>query len=256
MNDRSMVIAVSLKMYFDPAETIRWSTEVARFALGHSALLNGDVQLVVFPSLPVLGMVIDIFGDTAIAVGAQDLFYEDRGPFTGAVSGADLQQIGCKFVEIGHMERRRLFGEDDRVVNLKVQAAWRNGLRPLVCVGEDRPGSVEDAVQHCLSQLAAAIDEDESRATQRSLVVAYEPNWAIGAELPADPAHIKPVIAALQEYLATNSAFARAPVIYGGSASSALVHELADVTDGIFLGRFAHDPAQLKCTIDETLHRY
>lgn len=240
-------------MYFDPQQAIRWSAKVAQFARTHTALGNGDVQLVIFPSLPVLAAVIDIFADTAVAVGAQDLFYEDRGPFTGAVSGADLWQLGCEYVEIGHVERRRLFGEDDRLINLKVHAAWRNGLVPLVCVGEDRDGPVEDAVHHCLAQLAAAIAGAGSNVTWRPLVVAYEPSWAIGAKAPADPARIRVVITALQQYIASSSAFVRSPVIYGGSATRDLVHELADLYDGLFLGRFAHDPAMLKSVIDESL---
>src|SRR5665213_1368128 len=97
---RQIEIAVSLKMYLDHAHTVSWST--------------------------------------AVAVGAQDLFWEDRGPYTGAVSGADLRQIGCSYVEVGHVERRRVFGEDRKVARRKLTAALRNGLTPIICVGEDQ----------------------------------------------------------------------------------------------------------------------
>jgi triosephosphate isomerase len=248
-----LLIAVSLKMYFNPSQTLRWSAEVARIARAHPALRHGIAQLVIFPSLLVLGPVIDTFADTTVAVGAQDLFYEDRGPFTGAISGTDLRQAGCTFVEVGHAERRRLFGEDDHVINLKVRAAWRNKLVPLVCVGEDRRGPAEEAVSHCLSQLTAAIEECPADAADRRLVVAYEPSWAIGRETPANPAHIRVVTTALRDYLAGTEAFTRVPVIYGGGAGRGLVRKLAGAAGGLFLGRFAHDPQALKSVLDETL---
>jgi triosephosphate isomerase len=88
--------------------------------------------LIVLPSFPSLPEVLSIFAGTAVEVGAQDLFWEDRGPYTGAVSGADLRQIGCSYVEVGHVERRRVFGEDNKVASRKLTAALRNGLTPII----------------------------------------------------------------------------------------------------------------------------
>jgi triosephosphate isomerase len=102
-------------------------------------LADGTTGLAVLPSFPALTEALRIFGGTSVHVGAQDLFWDDRGPFTGEVGGAELREIGCRFVEVGHAERRHIMGETDSVVARKVAAALRNDLVPILCVGEPSP---------------------------------------------------------------------------------------------------------------------
>ena len=115
--DSPVLLGVSLKMYFDAERTDEWCLAVAEIARRHDALLSGQTSLFVLPSLLSLASAIEIFADTNVAVGAQNLFWEDRGAYTGETSGADLRDLGCRLVEIGHAERRALLGEDDATVN-------------------------------------------------------------------------------------------------------------------------------------------
>lgn len=248
---RPVTLAISLKMYLDPAQTRRWCTEVAGLARSHPALTEGSARLIVLPSTPNVDTVVQLFTDTAVAVGAQDLFQHDRGPFTGAVSGADLAMLGCRYAEVGHLERRQLFADDDNVVTLKMQAAWRNGLIPLLCVGEPHRTSALAAAVYSAAQVASALSERDS-ATPSPLVVAYEPGWAIGAAAPASPDYVKVPIDAIRRLL-TDAGLPDTPIIYGGSAGRSTLGSLGRAVDGLFLGRFAHDVHALRSVLDETV---
>ncbi len=250
---RPVLIGVSLKMYFDPQATLRWSRSVAAAARAHEALRESRASLVVLPSLPVLHSVVDIFSGTGVQVGAQDLFWEDRGPYTGAVSGADLVQIGCRYVEVGHAEHRQQFGDDDRVVGMKVAAAMRNGLIPILCVGEEHDEGIAAAQAWCIDQLDSALGWIDPAAEAVSLVVAYEPVWAIGRDKSAGADHVVAVTSAITQWLELKPQLAGSPVVYGGSAGPGTFSELGNSVDGLFLGRFAHDPAALISILDEVV---
>jgi triosephosphate isomerase len=249
----ALLLGVSLKMYFGRHRTAQWCRAVAYIADTHPAVSDGYVRLVVLPSFPYLTDVVDIFAQTPVDVGGQDLFSTDEGAFTGEVSGAQLAELGCRYVEIGHAERRRIFGEDDAVIAAKTAAAYRNHLTPILCVGEVHRGTGAAAVKESLAQIDSALSTSVDEATTGPLVVAYEPQWAIGAAEPAAPEHITEVCRALRNHLQSMSAFAGSQVIYGGSAGPGLFTELRDGVDGLFLGRFAHDPAALEAILDETL---
>jgi triosephosphate isomerase (TIM) len=246
----SLFIGVSLKMYFGRFRTADWCRAVADMACSHPAVTEGRVRLVVLPSHPYLLEARNIFAATPVHIGGQDLFWEDRGAFTGEVSGAQLRELGCDYAEIGHAERRRIFGEDDAVIALKTAAAFRNGLTPLLCVGEAEQSSVEVAAAECAAQLTSAL------ATAHDIggpvVVAYEPQWAIGATEPASPQHITTVCTALRAHL-TKPPFTGSQVIYGGSAQRGLLTQLTSGVDGLFLGRFAHDPSAVATILDEVV---
>lgn len=244
---RPVLLGVSLKLYLDVAATAAWAEGVADVARRHPSILDGTVELFVLPSLPALPAVQAAIAGTAVTVGAQDLHWQDRGAFTGAVSGADLAATGCELVEIGHAERRRIFGEDDDVVRRKVAAAVRNGLIPVLCVGERDQVDPSTAAAQCVAHLDAVLSGVDVTG---ELIVAYEPEWAIGAASPATPEHVRAVVAALRAHLAERGA-ARARVIYGGSAQPGTLTALAGAVDGLFLGRFAHDTAALESIVDE-----
>jgi triosephosphate isomerase (TIM) len=246
-------IGVSLKMYFDHAQTARWCNAVAAIARQHEAVASGAVEVVVLPSFAELSDAAAIFDGTAVGLGAQDLFWEDAGAFTGEVSGPQLTQVGCRYVEIGHSERRRLFHEDDSVVQLKVAAAVRNGLAPILCVGEDAPVSVEAAASACIAQLDSMVAPSIRSGFIAGAVVAYEPEWAIGAQRPASLEHIRGVCSIIKQWLDGHPALTDSRVIYGGSAGPGLVGQLGADVDGVFLGRFAHQPEAVAGILDEAL---
>jgi triosephosphate isomerase len=232
----ALTIGISLKMYFGRARTVEWCGAVARITRSHPAITEERARLVVLPSHPYLLEAGAVFASTPVRIGGQDLFWEDEGAFTGEVSGAQLRELGCDYVEIGHAERRRIFGEDDEIIAAKTAAAFRNGLTPIVCVGEQRRSTVEAAVAECVAQLRSS----------GPVVVAYEPVWAIGADEPASPGYIAAVCRALRSHVS-------GPVIYGGSAKPGLLTQLGDGVDGLFLGRFAHDPSAVAAILDEVV---
>ncbi|GAB2889925.1 triose-phosphate isomerase family protein [Streptomyces mayteni] len=244
----AVTIGVSLKMYFGHHQTLNWSRRTAAIATRHPAVTTGLAELFVLPSFPALVPVASIVAGSGVRVGAQDLAAEDAGPYTGEVSGAHLKEIGCAYAEVGHAERRRLFGEGDTVVAAKTAAALRNGLTPVLCVGELNQADPADAATRTVAELARLLS-----GLTGPVVVAYEPQWAIGAPQPASTAHIRTVCAALSDWLAGQPAHAGSRVIYGGSAGPGLLADLGTDAGGLFLGRFAHDPAAVARILDEAL---
>jgi triosephosphate isomerase len=176
-----------------------------------------------------------------IRYGAQDLSAFDAGAYTGDISGLMLAKLGCVYVTVGHSERREHHGETDDVVNAKVLAAYRHSLTPILCVGESldvrRAGN---HVAHATGQLRAGLATVTS-AQAKSIVVAYEPVWAIGTGEVASPADAQEVCAALRATLASlyNATVAGAVrVLYGGSVkpdNAAGIMAEADI-DGALIG--------------------
>ena len=238
-----LTLGVSLKAYFGYAETVRWAERV-RDAVG---AVPGGVEFFVVPSFPVIPRVVEVLRGSGVLVGAQNIAHDDSGALTGETGGRMLAEIGCSIAEIGHAERRALFGENDQLVALKVAAAYRNGLVPLLCVGESDREHPAAAAEFAIAQLDAALAQADERGR---MIVAYEPRWAIGAAAPADPAHVSAVCIALREHLLALG-MDTSPVLYGGSAGPGLLERLGASVDGLFLGRFAHDPASVVAVLHE-----
>lgn len=251
------LIGSSLKMYFRREQMQRWADDVADICRVHPAVTGGVVQPFVIPSLIAIDDVHDRVADAGILVGGQDMYWEDAGAFTGEVSPGELVDHGVQLVEIGHAERRALFGETDASVARKVEAAWRHGLVPVLCLGEVEPPSDSrtpaDAVAECTAQLTASLRDAVAAGRRGDLVLAYEPVWAIGAPEPAGVEHIRGVCGALRERLADIAEVGTGRVIYGGSAGPGLLPRIAGDVDGMFLGRFAHDPTAIATIFDEAL---
>jgi triosephosphate isomerase len=255
-----LTVGVSLKMYFGHARTLEWARAVADVARTHPAVTGGLVDLFVVPTFPSLVPVREALAGTRVHLGAQDLAWADEGAFTGEVSGRELREVGCGLVEVGHAERRRLFGEDDRVVADKVHAALRNGLTPLLCVGEETAPAgdvgergVSTALAAVTGQLESALAAAASAGAVGPVLVAYEPVWAIGASAPAPDAHIVGVLDGLRAWLDARPELGGSRVVYGGSAGPGLLTRGGGRIRGLFLGRFAHDPAAVGAILDEAL---
>jgi triosephosphate isomerase len=228
----SALIGVSLKAYFGYRQTLNWCRGVAAIADRH------NVDLFVLPAFPAVTAVAEIFRSSPVQVGAQDLCADDAGARTAEVGGAMLAELGCGFVEVGHAERRTLYGETDAVVSAKLTAALRHGLVPVLCVGEADRVPAAQAVRECRRQVESALVSSRDAGHSSRVVVAYEPHWAIGVPAPAPDDHIRDVCAALGDTVSGQ-------VIYGGSAGPGLLTRLGGSVDGLFLGRFAHDPDAL-----------
>lgn len=195
----------------------------------------GGLQPFVIPPATAIAAVAEVLPPGGpVLVGAQDAHWEDEGAWTGEVSVPQVKDAGARLLEIGHSERRAHFGETDERVNLKVHAALRHGVLPLVCVGEDADQrAVGSAVDVVSAQVSAALADVRDGAR---VLLAYEPVWAIGAGgTPAEPEDIVDAVAAIA------SVGQGRPVLYGGSVSLDNAGGLIDVpgVDGLFVGRSA-----------------
>jgi triosephosphate isomerase len=242
---RQVYIGVSTKAYLGYARTLDWLDGVREVLEDRPGLPAAGVVPFVIPSFPLLPAAAEKLGGTGALLGAQNVAWAD-GPLTGEVPAGMLAELGIQLVEIGHAERRDLFGESDEVVALKYRAATQAGLIALLCVGEPVRTSDSDAAEHCLQQVDAAIGD----GANGRILIAYEPVWAIGAPEPADPAYVSRVVALVRERLATERPGLDASILYGGSAGPGLFSRLDDV-DGLFLGRFAHDVGNFARVLDE-----
>jgi triosephosphate isomerase len=240
-----IIVGVSLKMYFGHRQAGDWFAEVAGHLTAHPAIRTGRVRLFVAPTYLQILPAMQAFTGTGVLIGAQDVADDDAGPYTGEVSAAELAEVGVSIAEIGHAERRRLFGETDDLIARKVAAALRHGITPLLCIGEHTAAG--DAAGAVVEQLRAGL----VGAPAGPVIVAYEPVWAIGAAEPAAAGHIIAMTTALRTALDAMPDRAGSQVIYGGSAGPGLLTALGDAVDGLFLGRFAHDPAALLAVLDE-----
>ncbi|MHB9094191.1 MAG: triose-phosphate isomerase [Eubacteriales bacterium] len=194
---RKPIIAGNWKMYKTVEEAIALVSEL-------STLLDGctGVEAIVCPPFTALGAVIEAAEGTNITVGAQNMHWEAQGAFTGEVSPVMLKEMGCKYVILGHSERRQYFGESDKNVNKKVKAAFEYGLLPIVCVGEileqREQGVTEQVVRTQVEGALAGLDRDRVA----SLVVAYEPVWAIGTGKTASNEDAQQVIGFIRDVIA------------------------------------------------------
>jgi len=242
-----VLVGVSLKMYFGHHQSLDWCAQVAELSRTHAGVASGAVELFVIPGYLSVPAAVEIFADGPVLVGAQDLATADTGAFTGEVSGVELAEVGARVVEVGHAERRRLFGETDDIVNQKTIAALRNELAPVLCIGESVKSDPVDAAAESMRQVVSALAD----APDGRVIVAYEPVWAIGAAEPAPADYIRAVCGILREAVRELDGRDGSAVIYGGSAGPGLLTQLGADVDGVFLGRFAHNTAALGRVLDE-----
>lgn len=281
------LVGFSTKCYFDLPTTTSYVADL--LALLPPRYPSPDLTLFLipsFPALPAVAAALDAADplhqsnppahrNSRILLGAQNCHHEDSGAFTGEVSPVILKQVGCDIVEIGHAERRRPpLNETDEHVAAKAAAVVRNGMVPLVCIGEKEqpPGcgkrkrdedgetiSEKDLREQAIKAAAKECEEQvrsifEAVPEDAAIIFAYEPVWAIGATEPADARHVCGVARELRGLVnglqVVNS---RRDVrwLYGGSAGPGVWEGLKGDLDGLFLGRFAHDVKRFIGTVEE-----
>src|SRR5262249_9731395 len=176
------------------------------------------------PPTAYLGVVGEVVGGTAVALGAQNVYPEKEGAFTGETGIGMLLDLGCRYVIVGHSERRRIFGEDDPFINTKIKAALAAGLEVIACIGETLEQRRRGETRSCLAaQLAGALGGLTSEQV-RHVVVAYEPVWAIGTGVNATPEQAQEAAAEIRKLVQERfgEGPARAlPILDGGSVNAA-----------------------------------
>lgn len=231
-----LTVGISLKAYFGYRETLAWCEAIRDLAVANPAV-GTAVRLVVFPALPALAPCASILGDTSVEIGAQTVSANGYGADTGEVPAAMLAELGCRYAEIGHAERRARYGEIPEVIRRKVLASSEAGLAPWLCVGESTRSEAQTARRDTAAQVR---DSGVLTACPDGAVIAYEPVWAIGRDVPADPDYVRDVCDGLRDDVGPQAA-----IIYGGSAGPGTLTSLYPAVTGLFLGRFAHDPARV-----------
>ncbi|KAJ5758741.1 triosephosphate isomerase [Penicillium odoratum] len=252
------LLLISLKMYFTPSRTLDYmrnlldpANEIVNPANSNKLLLALIPDfLTIWPCAEILkeyesqllasGSITP--GSSPFLLGAQDCMWEQSGAFTGEVSPASIRALGCSIVELGHAERRALFGETDEQTARKAAATCTQGMVPLVCVGEiTAPGAVaSEAVGQAVSECAVLIRAVLAAIpVDAPVIFAYEPVWAIGKPKPAGVDHVGAVVEGIRGVIGSRPA----RVLYGGSAGPGLwgAGGLGKAVDGMFLGRFAHE---------------
>jgi len=241
-NGRTPLMAGNWKMNLDHQEATHLVQKLA-WTLDDAKHDYAAVEVAVLPPFTDIRTVQTLVdGDKlSLRYGAQDISAHDSGAYTGEVSGAFLAKLGCTYAVIGHSERRQYHAESDEIVNAKVKAAYRHGLTPIMCVGEGL--DVRKAgkhVEHTLAQVDGGL-KDIPADQAESIVIAYEPVWAIGTGEVATPDDAQEVCGAIRARLAElygPELAAGVRVLYGGSVKSGNVAGImtkADV-DGALVG--------------------
>jgi len=234
---RQAIVVGNWKMFGNKASITTLVQDLKKLRL----TVKEEVICAVCPPAIYINQVADLIRDTTIRLGAQNVFYEREGAFTGEISPTMLKDMGCTYVIIGHSERRQWFAETDAVLAKKFTSAYHAGLVPIFCLGETlnerKAGKTFDVVK---SQLAALLLADGINKFENA-ILAYEPVWAIGTGLTASPEEAQAVHAYLRNELALHDArlAEKVPIIYGGSVKANNATELfaqADIDGGLIGG--------------------
>jgi triosephosphate isomerase (TIM) len=223
---RKWIVAGNWKMHNTIAESIALAYAIKE---GTAGLKNGEV--IMAPPFTALHSVGEAIKGSAVTLAAQNMYYEDKGAFTGEVSPVMLKDIGCTYVIIGHSERRKYFLETDKSVNAKVKKALVFGLKPIVCVGETDDervnGITKSVVDRQVRGALAGIEKIDN------VVIAYEPVWAIGTGKVATSAQAEEVHAFIRGILRElySAAAEDIRILYGGSVTKDNIAELISMED-------------------------
>lgn len=192
-----------------------------------------SVQTVLCPPYVYLAHLHGLLKGTNVLLGAQNMHSAQQGAFTGEVSASMLLDSGCRYVILGHSERRTLFREDDREVAVKLEAAKQAGLIPIVCVGENAEERASGLTEQVVKRQLDAVLLHAGQDAFSGAVIAYEPVWAIGTGNTATPEQAQSVHGFIRRYVARHDRFTAdvLPIIYGGSVKAANAQALAAQTD-------------------------
>lgn len=227
---RKQIIAGNWKMHTDLAEATILVEGIK------AALAEGEAtrEVVVCPPFTGLSTVADLIEDTDVRLGAQNMYFEPKGAFTGEVSPLMLTDVGCHYVILGHSERREYFSESDALINQKIKAAFQYDLIPILCVGESLAQREANETQSFIdSQLTAGL-EGLTADQVSQMVIAYEPIWAIGTGKTATAEQAGEVCTAIRAKVAAlfDAATAEALRIqYGGSVKGSNAKEILSQPD-------------------------
>lgn len=233
MNNKLIIIG-NWKMYVKVEEGIKLAREIAQ-----NIEINDKIEVAVCPPFVLLPQTGETFSNSEIKLGSQDVFWEERGAYTGEISPLMLKELGCSFALVGHSERRKYRGETDEMVAKKAAACYRSGIVPIICVGEtldERESAETDNI--ITMQTTKALSEIQNKETNR-LIVAYEPRWAIGTGKTVEPKEanrIAEMIRSIAEEAGNKKD--SISILYGGSVNTDNCAEFCEIPSisGVLLG--------------------
>jgi triosephosphate isomerase len=231
---KKTLIAGNWKMYKTPSESIEFVEKLIKNLKNYE-----DRDILICPPFTSLYPVSQIIKNSSVKLGAQNVYFENEGAFTGEISPIMLKDIGVEYVICGHSERRNIFGETDEIINKKVKKVTENGMQPILCVGEkleEREKAqtfevVENQIRNCLSNFKDI----------EKLVIAYEPVWAIGTGKTALPQQAEEVHIFIRELIGkmyNNQIAENLIILYGGSVKPENIDQLMKEKDidGVLVG--------------------
>lgn len=241
---RKLVAATGWKMNIGAAEAVDYAEVLKARVAGLDA---SAIDIFVLPPFTSLQAAAGAFANTAIAVGGQNMHWEDCGGWTGEISAPMLVEAGCRYVELAHSERLQHFGETYERVRRKVDKAISAGLTPVICLGETAQEKADGRSDEVLAEqvLTSLGGQPDNRVADA--ILAYEPRWAIGAAEAASPDYVAARHEALRTILRQHrgqDAAERTRIIYGGSVTPENSQDIIalDNVDGLFVGRAAWTP--------------
>jgi len=251
MNNRRPFIAGNWKMYKTSAEAVETAKKLAGLVSG---VINIDVMIA--PPFTALSQVHEAIKESSVMLGAQNIFWEKEGAYTGEISPGMIVSSGCRYVIIGHSERRQYFGETDSTVNKKIRAAVNNDLVPVVCIGETEK---ERDAEHTFNILDKQIKmglEGHSPDDLQHMILAYEPVWAIGTGKTATSVQAQEVhrfLRSLIEDLFGKKIAGSIRILYGGSVKPENIGELMSMPDidGALVGGASLDAEKFASIINQ-----
>ena len=229
MENRTPLIAGNWKMYKTPLEAAETAKQLAE-----SVGAVTGVDIMIAPTYTALVPVFEVIQNSPVGLGAQNLFWENEGAYTGEISAPMLKAVGCEYGIIGHSERRQYFGESDETVNKKIQAAIQVGLKPVFCVGETEEERESEQTLSVLDKQIKKGLEGLVSGQLDTLIIAYEPVWAIGTGKTASDDQAQEVHQFIRSLVKKNFGNALSDsirILYGGSVKPDNIAGLMSMPD-------------------------
>ena len=229
MTNRRPLMAGNWKMYKTPEEAAETAGQLVERVAD-----AGDVDIMIAPTFTALAPVFKVIQNSPVTLGAQNLFWENEGAYTGEISAPMLKSVGCQYCIIGHSERRQYFGETDETVNKRIQAAIRAGLKPVFCVGETEKERESEQTFSVLDKQVKNGLKGLALDQLKTLIIAYEPVWAIGTGKTATDGQAQEVHQFIRSLMKKNFDTALSDsirILYGGSVKPDNIEGLMSMPD-------------------------